>query len=75
MQLSVIERCIKLWTNEGDKVFTPFLGIGSEVYQSLLLKRKGVGIELKKSYFEQAKKNCKAAEEMPEQIDLFDGVF
>lgn len=75
LQLSVIERCIKLWTNEGDKVFTPFLGIGSEVYQSILLKRKGVGIELKKSYFEQAKKNCKAAEEMPEQIDLFDGVF
>ena len=75
LQLSVIERCIKLWTNEGDKVFTPFLGIGSEVYQSLLLKRKGIGIELKKSYFDQAKKNCKAAEEMPEQIDLFDGVF
>ena len=75
LQLSVIERCIKLWTNEGDTVFTPFLGIGSEVYQSLLLKRKGVGIELKKSYFEQAKKNCILAEEMPEEISLFEGLF
>lgn len=73
LQLDVIERCIKLWSNEGDVVFTPFLGIGSEVYQALLMKRKGVGIELKESYYDQAVKNCHLAEETPEEIDLFGG--
>ena len=51
LQLDVIERALQLWTNEGDVVFTPFLGIGSEVYQSLKMNRKGIGIELKSSYF------------------------
>ena len=74
LQLDVIERCIKLWSNEGEIVFTPFLGIGSEVYQALRMKRKGIGIELKSSYFKQAVKNCIAAETMPEQIDLFEGM-
>ncbi|OCR90244.1 DNA-methyltransferase [Campylobacter fetus] len=61
LQLQVIERCIQIWTNENDTVFTPFLGIGSEVYQALKMGRKGVGIELKTSYFNTAKKNCELA--------------
>lgn len=74
LQLDVIERCVELWTAEGDTVFTPFLGIGSEIYQSLLMGRNGVGIELKKSYFDQAVKNCKKAVEKEVQIDLFEGL-
>lgn len=61
LQLDTIERAVHLWTNPGDTVFTPFLGIGSEVYKSLKMGRKGVGIELKKSYFEIAAKNCRNA--------------
>lgn len=57
LQLDVIERCIHLWSNPGDIVFTPFMGIGSEVYGAVEMGRKGVGIELKPSYFAQAVKN------------------
>lgn len=57
LQLDVIERCIDLWSNEGDTVLTPFLGIGSEVYCAARMGRKGIGIELKPSYFAQAVKN------------------
>lgn len=57
LQLDVIERCIDLWSNPGDTVFTPFLGIGSEVYAAVEMGRRGVGIELKGSYFKQAVKN------------------
>lgn len=57
LQLDVIERCIHLWSNPNDVVFTPFLGIGSEVYGAVELGRKGLGIELKPSYFRQAVKN------------------
>lgn len=57
LQLDVIERCIELWSNPGDTVLTPFLGIGSEVYCAVEMGRKGVGIELKPSYFAQAKRN------------------
>jgi DNA modification methylase len=60
LQLDVIERCIHLWSNPGDVVFTPFLGIGSEVYGAVELGRKGLGIELKPSYFKQAVKNIAA---------------
>lgn len=58
LQLDVIERAIELWTNTDDIVFTPFLGIGSEAYQALKMGRRAVGIELKKSYFNQAVANC-----------------
>ena len=58
LQLDVIERAIELWTNPDDIVFTPFLGIGSEAYQALKMGRRAVGIELKKSYFNQAVANC-----------------
>lgn len=57
LQLDVIERCIDLWSNPGDTVLTPFLGIGSEVYCAARMGRKGVGIELKPSYFAQAVRN------------------
>jgi DNA modification methylase len=57
LQLDVIERCIHLWSNPGDVVFTPFMGIGSEVYGAVEMGRKGIGIELKPSYYRQAVKN------------------
>jgi len=60
LQLDVIERCIDLWSNPGDSVITPFLGIGSEVYCAVKMGRKGIGIELKPSYFAQAKRNIEA---------------
>lgn len=71
LQLPVIERLLKMYTNEGDTVFTPFLGIGSEVYQAVLMKRKGIGIELKTSYYNCAVENCKAAEMKNEELRLF----
>jgi len=71
LQLPVIERGIELWTNPNDIVFTPFLGIGSEAYQALKMKRRAVGIELKESYFNQAVKNCQSVIEEENQISLF----
>lgn len=62
LQLDVIERCIDLWSNPGDTVLTPFLGIGSEVYCAAKMGRLGVGIELKPSYFAQAVKNLATIE-------------
>lgn len=54
LQLGLIERCVHLWSNPGDVVFSPFGGIGSELYSAVKLGRKGLGIELKGSYFRQA---------------------
>ena len=71
LQLDVIHRALQLWTNKGDTVFTPFLGIGSEMYESILLERKGIGFELKESYFELAKKNLAIALEKTMQTKLF----
>lgn len=70
LQLETIERAIHLWTNPGETVFTPFLGIGSEVYQALKMGRNGIGIELKKSYFEIAEKNCRNATMENAQLSL-----
>jgi len=61
LQLDVIERCIILWSNEGENVLTPFMGVGSEVYGAIVNQRKGIGIELKASYYKQAKKNIENA--------------
>lgn len=61
LQLDVIERAIDLWTNPGDLVFTPFLGIGSEAYVALQMGRRACGSELKRSYFELAVRNCREA--------------
>lgn len=57
LQLDVIERCIDLWSAPGDVVLTPFLGIGSEVYCAVEMGRRGIGFELKPSYFKQAVRN------------------
>ena len=58
LQLDVIQRGIELWTNPGDIVLDPFNGIGSTVYKSLQMDRRGLGIELKESYFKQSVLNC-----------------
>ena len=71
LQLPTIKRAVSLWSNPGDIVLTPFLGIGSEVYQSILLGRKGIGFELKESYFKEAVKNVKQAELETSQATLF----
>lgn len=57
LQLDTIERLIHLYSNKGDTVLTPFMGIGSEVYQAVKMNRKGIGFELKESYYDLAKKN------------------
>ena len=61
LQLDVIERAVVLWSNPGEVVLTPFMGVGSEVYGAVLNGRKGVGIELKPSYYKQAVRNVAAA--------------
>ena len=61
LQLDVIDRTVQLWSNPGDTVFTPFMGVGSEVYSAVMNGRKGVGAELKPSYFRQAVKNLEIA--------------
>lgn len=62
LQLPVIERCIELWTNPNDVVLDPFDGIGSVGYQAIKMGRRHIGIELKKSYFDQAVANLRTAE-------------
>jgi len=71
LQLSVIKRGIELWTNKGDTVLTPFMGIGSEAYMAVKMNRKAIGIELKESYYRQAVANVKEATKQ-RQPDLFD---
>lgn len=71
LQLDTIERLIHLYSNENDTVFTPFMGIGSEVYQAVKMGRKGIGFELKESYFDLAKKNIQSAVEIKNQLSLF----
>lgn len=61
LQLEVIRRCIDLWTNPGDVVLSPFAGIGSEGFVSIELGRKFLGVELKRSYYEQAVRNLNQA--------------
>lgn len=70
LQLTVIRRALNLWTNPGDTVLTPFLGIGSEAFVALQLGRKAIGIELKPSYYNQAVKNC-ASVVASEQMSLW----
>lgn len=70
LQLDVIQRGINLWTNPGDIVLDPFVGIGSSAYQAILMGRKGLGIELKSSYFKQAYLNCENAIEEKAKNDL-----
>jgi DNA modification methylase len=70
LQLGTIERCIKLYSNPGETIFTPFMGIGSEAYQALRFRRKAIGIELKESYFKIAIQNLDRAEAY--KVDLFE---
>jgi hypothetical protein len=72
LQLDVIRRAIRLWTNDGDLVLSPFAGIGSEGYVALEMGRRFVGAELKRSYWEQACRNLTAA--AASRLDLFSGV-
>lgn len=72
LQLDVIDRCLTLWSNHGETVLTPFMGVGSEVYASVLQGRRAIGAELKESYFAQAVRNLEdAAKTKPVQDDLF----
>ena len=71
LQLDTIERLIHLYSNKGDTVFTPFMGIGSEVFQAVKMNRKGIGFELKESYYDLAKKNLLHAVEEKKQVSLF----
>jgi hypothetical protein len=71
LQLDVIRRCVGLWTNMGDTVFSPFAGIGSEGYESLKWGRSFIGVELKQSYFDCAVRNLRSAVESNKQGDLF----
>lgn len=71
LQLDVIERCIDLWSNPGDVVLTPFLGIGSEVFCAVRMGRRGVGFELKPSYFRQAVRNILDAKRRNDDAPLF----
>ncbi len=61
LQLDVIERAVVLWSNEGENVLTPFMGVGSEVYGAVLNNRRGIGVELKPTYYRQAVKNVREA--------------
>jgi DNA modification methylase/superfamily II DNA or RNA helicase len=72
LQLQVIERAVKLWTNPGDMVLSPFAGIGSEGYESIKAERQFIGVELKESYFVQACANLRAAQALNK--NLFTGV-
>lgn len=71
LQLDTIERLIALYSNKGEKVLTPFMGIGSEVFQAVKMDRFGVGIELKESYYEVARKNLKSLLEQKQQVSIF----
>jgi DNA modification methylase len=75
LQLDVIDRALVLWSNPGETILTPFMGVGSEVYAAVMAGRKAIGVELKPSYYRQALKNIAVAEagikESP-QGELFD---
>lgn len=65
LQLDVIERAVMMWSNPGETVLTPFMGVGSEVCGAMMNGRRGIGIELKPSYYRQAIKNIEALQNAP----------
>ena len=67
LQLDVIDRVLVLWSNPGETVLTPFMGVGSEVYGAVMAGRRGIGVELKASYYRQAVKNLAEARKAAEQ--------
>jgi DNA modification methylase len=75
LQLDVIERAVVLWSNPGETVLTPFMGVGSEVFGAVVNDRRAVGVELKAAYYRQAIQNLRAAAEPrpdAEPASLFD---
>jgi DNA modification methylase len=72
LQLGTIERCVKLYTNKGETILTPFGGIGSEAYEAIKYGRKAILIELKESYFRIAVENLKNIESQTTVRTLFD---
>ena len=73
LQLDVIDRSVVMWSNPGETVLTPFMGVGSEVFGAVRNGRRAIGFELKTAYFLQAKQNMEAVDDMPseDQLDLF----
>lgn len=74
LQLDVIDRALVLWSNPGETVLTPFMGVGSEVYAAVRNGRRGVGIELKPSYYRQSVKNLAALSHEGDQVTLLDEI-
>lgn len=77
LQLDVIDRCISLRSNPNENIFTPFMGVGSEVYSAVINGRKSIGVELKESYYRQAVKNLELSMSdtiysANKQVDLFE---
>ena len=70
LQLDVIHRLVELYSNKGEVVLTPFMGVGSEVYEPVSMERKAIGIELKDSYYKQASKNLKNLKTQKTQLNL-----
>ena len=72
LQLDAIDRCVELYTNPGETVLTPFMGVGSEVYSPVSMGRRGIGIELKETYFNQAIENLASVPiRFAKQVELF----
>lgn len=76
LQLDVIDRCLTLWSNPGETVLTPFMGVGSEAWSAVRNGRRAIGIELKQTYYRQSAKNMKTVDEPePEQSEMqFDNI-
>lgn len=76
LQLDVIERCLVLWSNPAETILTPFMGVGSEVYQAVVSGRRAIGIELKDTYYRQAVKNIEDAltRSSARQISMFETI-
>ena len=70
LQLDVINRIVELYSNPGETILTPFMGVGSEVYGAVMLDRKAIGIELKESYYNQSVKNLKDVEKVNKENQL-----
>jgi len=76
LQLDVIDRGITLWSNPGETVFTPFMGVGSEVYGAVRNGRRAIGVELKQSYYRQALRNLQSlSTDEADRLDLFSGAL
>ncbi len=70
LQLDVIERAVILNTNQGENVFTPFMGVGSETYGAVINSRLAIGVELKETYFRQAVRNMAKAKDNAYEQEL-----